>query len=96
MCKAVLYYRQKENENTDETIRDLNSLVKQLEHHYTIKGVYIDRFSSHDEFYNLMNSYQREDIDVIILKEPLNDEFDEILLNEIARTENIRLKLWDQ
>jgi hypothetical protein len=90
VANVVIYYQQEENECIEKTIKNINSIIKKLEFQNKIKGVFIDRFGERLEFGELINSPISQ-IDYIFLNKPLEDDFDNQLLNELARTENFKL-----
>jgi pantothenate kinase len=95
VANVVIYYQTKETEKTEEAIEFINNLIQQLETNYVIKGVFIDNLNERNEFYELLNSPLNE-IDIIFLEKPLEDEFDKKLLFEVAKMENIHIKYFGQ
>jgi hypothetical protein len=87
---VVIYYQQGENECSEKAIKYINSLIEKLEPLHKIKGVFIDRFGERSEFVELINSPLSQ-FDYIFINNPIEDEFDNRLLNELARTENFKL-----
>jgi len=95
VANAVIYYQQKESESIEEAISYINYLIKFMELHHDIKGVFVDSFGSRSEFYDFLNT-SLNNVDIIVLEESLNDEFDDKLLTEVARAENIRIDYFKQ
>ncbi|HDR7276606.1 TPA: hypothetical protein QCX06_004188 [Bacillus paranthracis] len=91
MENVVIYYQQKQNEPTEQAIHYINTLIKRLENHFFIKGVYIDQFENRNEFIDLLQSPLSE-INYIYLEQEITDEFDKQMLNELSKTENFKIK----
>ncbi|AMQ71490.1 MULTISPECIES: hypothetical protein [Bacillus] len=90
---AILYYRQNENESEDEAINNINILLKKyIQKNYNLKAVFFDYIDSRNEFYNLLN-ISLDDVDVIILPNELNDDFDNKLLSELSKSREIEIKV---
>ncbi|MEF2097314.1 hypothetical protein V3595_22095 [Bacillus sp. CFBP9009] len=89
MKNTVIYYQQKENEANEDSITYIDGVIKQLEKHYIIKGVFIDRYNDRSELYNFINTSPKDTV-LIFNSTPL-DTFDQILLDEVARTGDLHI-----
>ncbi|PEZ76352.1 hypothetical protein [Bacillus sp. AFS017274] len=89
MKNTVIYYQQKENEANEESITYIEGLIKQLEKHYIIKGVFIDCYNDRSELYNFINTSPKNTV-LIFNSTPL-DTFDQRLLDEVARTGDLHI-----
>ncbi|MCZ0754538.1 hypothetical protein [Anoxybacillus sp. J5B_2022] len=95
MATIAIYYQMKVNQKIEEVIAFINDFIRQLETDNVIKGVFIDQYAERSEFYELLHSSSNK-IDIIFLEKPLEDEFDEKLLLEIAKIENIQIKYFSE
>lgn len=88
MQNAMIYYCQSKGEDSKSSINYVDELIKELEQHYLIKGVFIDNYNERSEFYTLINN-SLSTIDLIYIYNNVLDEFDQKLLDQVAKTENI-------
>ncbi|MBB5323455.1 DUF1009 family protein [Anoxybacillus tepidamans] len=95
MATIAIYYQMKENQKIEEVIAFINDFIRQLETDHVIKGVFIDQHAERSEFYELLHSASSK-MDIIVLEKPLEDEFDEKLLLEVAKIENIQIKYFSE
>jgi len=95
MQKAVIYYRQKKNENEDSSIRNLKKIVKHLESiTYKIYGVYIDIHEDQHQLNELLNSPLKE-IDILYTNHSFDDDFDNQLIKQLSKAEGFIVKYLD-
>jgi hypothetical protein len=88
---VVIYYRLKKNEKIETVVEQINILIHQLEKHHLIKGVFIDEYEDRTEF-NEMVSYPLSEIDYIVMGNLIEDEFDNLLINELSKSENFNIR----
>lgn len=56
VANVVIYYKKDENEMTEKAVLRVNELIKKLEIHHTIFGVFIDRFYESNQLMELLDS----------------------------------------
>ncbi|XKH52000.1 hypothetical protein LG275_13770 (plasmid) [Chryseomicrobium palamuruense] len=91
MQNALIYYRQEKEEDIQNAIDYVNEVINKIEKNSLIKGVFVDSYNERTEFDNLINN-SLDNIDLIYLNIDILDEFDENLLNQIARADRIQTK----
>lgn len=95
MGNLVIYYQKKECENTDHAVQYVNELIDKLEKHHSVKGVFLDEYDSKSELIELFNS-SLSLIDYVYIEESFNDNFDNDLINQLAKAENFKIKYFHQ
>lgn len=94
MSNVVIYYKKEQDESIEKTIERVKKLIKQLEVHHTIKGVYLDSTEDRTEFNEMLNSNLSE-VDYMYISSNIDDEFDNHLISELSRTEQFEVLLFD-
>lgn len=90
MNKALIYIRQKENENIKEFLKNSEVYIQSIKKEYTIIAVIADSHNDNSQLYDFVNNPHQE-IDFLILDDLIQDPFDRILLNQLAKTEKFRI-----
>lgn len=94
VANVAIYYQKDENESSEHAILDIKRLIQLLETHHSIKGVFIDRNKESIQLMDLLSSPLSE-IDFVYINNPINNEFDKELLNQLSRNENFKIKYFD-
>ena len=95
MSNVAIYYKQDEEESTEHAVHRLNQFIQSIETHNVVLGVFIDSFNQSSELMDLLNSPLSE-IEVIYMNKPLDNEFDNELINQLSRAEQFQIKLFDE
>ncbi|MED3653984.1 hypothetical protein P4489_06530 [Heyndrickxia sporothermodurans] len=95
MANVAIYYQKNKEESTEQAVLHVNELIQQLETHHVIKGVFLDTFNQSIELMELLNSPLSE-LDYIYLNKPLENEFDNELINQLTRTEQFEIRYFNR
>lgn len=95
VANVAIYYQTNKEESTEQAVLHINELIKQLETHHVIKGVFLDTFNQSIELMELLNSPLSE-LDYIYLNKPLENEFDNVLIIQLTRTEQFEIRYFSQ
>lgn len=90
----MIYYKQKQNKSLEQTVLQINNLIKQLKCHHTILGVFIDTFDESFELIELLNR-PLEEIDYMYINKPIEDEFNKELIRQLSKSEQFEVKIFD-
>jgi DUF1009 family protein len=92
VSNVVIYYNCGQGESIEKAVSRVNELIQYLETHHVIKGVFLDNFNDSNELMDLLNSPLTE-IDIIYIDKPIDNEFDNELINQLSRTEQFEIIL---
>jgi len=95
VANVAIYYQKNKEESTEQAVLHVNELIQQLETHHVIKGVFLDTFNQSIELMELLNSPLSE-LDYIYLNKPLENEFDNELINQLTRTEQFEIRYFNR
>ncbi|UHA60910.1 hypothetical protein KDJ21_004180 [Metabacillus litoralis] len=95
MANVAIYYQKNKEESTEQAVLHVNELIQQLETHHVIKGIFLDTFNQSIELMELLNSPLSE-LDYIYLNKPLENEFDNELINQLTRTEKFEIRYFNR
>jgi hypothetical protein len=92
---VVIYYCADINESTDQAISNVYSMVNKIEKNHVLFGVFIDSFGNSTELMELTSS-PLEEIDILFLNKPIENEFDSKLISQLSRTDHFKIKFFDE
>jgi len=95
VANVAIYYQKNKEESTEQAVLHVNELIQQLETHHVIKGIFLDTFNQSIELMELLNSPLSE-LDYIYLNKPLENEFDNELINQLTRTEKFEIRYFNR
>ncbi len=95
MVNIAIYYQKSEQETSEDAVNRINELIQVLEEQHKIKGVFIDRQVESNALMELLSSSLSE-IECIYINKPFENEFDSELVHQLARTENFKIKYFDE
>ncbi|KYG28196.1 hypothetical protein AZF04_09860 [Alkalihalobacillus trypoxylicola] len=95
MVNIAIYYQKSEQETSEDSVNRINELIQVLEEPHTIKGVFIDRQVESNALIELLSSPLSQ-IEFIYINKPFKNEFDSELVHQLARTENFKIKYFDE
>ncbi|TFB21463.1 hypothetical protein E3U55_09130 [Filobacillus milosensis] len=95
MANIAIYYQKNSNESTEQAVLRVNELIKQLETLHIIKGVFLDNFGQSTELMDLLNS-PLSVIDYMYINKPLENEFDNELIDQLKRTEQFQVRYFSE
>lgn len=93
--KIAIYYQKDESEAAEQAISQINELIRLLEVHHTIKGVFIDRHNESLELMELLNSPLSE-IDYIYINKPIENDFDRELITQLSKNEHFKIRNYNE
>jgi hypothetical protein len=86
MLKVGIYYRQKEYENVEKSVKTVKEILGQLEKTHRIIGVFLDSFNDRTELNELLN-FPLNELDILYVNHSFDDEFDTELLIQLSKAE---------
>lgn len=95
MVNIAIYYQKCEQETSVDAVNRINEFIQVLEDQHTIKGVFIDRQGESNALMELLSSPLSE-IECIYINKPFENEFDSELVYQLVRTENFKIKYFDE
>jgi hypothetical protein len=95
VANVVIYYNKDYDESTEQAVLRVNELIQQIETLHVVKGVYIELLNQSSELMDLLNSPLSE-IDIFYINKPIDNEFDNDLINQLSRAEQFEIKYFDK
>ncbi len=90
MERAVIYLQQRVSESLECFINNSENYIQDVKQNYKIVDIIIDSYRDNSNLYNFVND-PPNDFDLLILDITLEDQFDQMLISELARARNFAI-----
>lgn len=93
MSNVAIYYKMTDSQHSDDVILEIKEVIRNIDR--TVIGVHIDTYNQSDKFSNLVNQ-DLSSLDTLYLNKELEDDFDNQLISEIARSLQFKIIYFDE